>query len=156
MKLSASKFAEASGLSVVTIGRYCKNGRISAERTHDGKGWLIDPSELDRLNLKPSKKEEVLGSETPVLGAENRGLERLVATLQEQLADLRDDRDHWRGEADGWRQQAERLALLLPAPANAHPPEPAQPVTVEAPALGQGKRVGGFWSWLVGRAPSND
>jgi hypothetical protein len=149
MKLSASKFAEASGLSVVTIGRYCKNGRISAERTHDGKGWLIDPSELDRLNLKPFKKEEVLGSETPVLGAENRGLERLVATLQEQLADLRDDRDHW-------RQQAERLALLLPAPANAPPPEPAQPVTVGAPALGQGKRVGSFWARLWGKAPTND
>lgn len=155
MKLSASKFAEASGLSVVTIGRYCKNGRISAERSHDGKGWIIDASELDRLNLKPRQKDQVLGTETPVLGAENRGLERLVTTLQEQLADLRDDRDHWRGEADGWRQQAERLSLMLPAPANA-PATVAQPVTVETPTAGQGKRVGGFWRWLLGKAPSND
>lgn len=157
MKLSASKFAEASGLSVVTIGRYCKNGRISAEKLPNGKGWLIDPSELDRLNLKPDKKGPMLGSETPVLEAENRGLQQLVTTIQQELDDLRADRDAWREQADGWRKQAENLTmtLMLPAPANA-PPSETKTAPPEMPVAGQGRAVGGFWSRLWGKTPSND
>lgn len=156
MKYSASAAAKATGKSIPTITRAIKKGTISAEK-QEGGGYLIEPAELHRvfppLTPDSDKTPNSLGHETPALGAENRGLERLVTTLQEQLTDLRDDRDHWRGQADGWRQQAERLALMLPAPAAAPVSEGARP---EVPALGQGKAVGGFWSWLRGRTSSND
>lgn len=158
MKYSASAAAKATGKSIPTITRAIKKGTISAEK-QEGGGYLIEPAELHRvfppLTPDSGKTHDALEHETPVLGAENRGLERLVTTLQEQLTDLRDDRDHWRGQADGWRQQAERLALMLPAPAHAPAPVPEE-ATPEVPASGQGKAVGGFWSWLRGKTPSND
>lgn len=163
MRYSAGQAATATGKSIPTITRAIKKGRISAERL-EGGGYAIDPAELHRVfppvTPDSAAPPNALGHETPVLGAENKGLERLVTTLQEQLRELRAERDETvadlRADRDGWRQQAERLALKLPAPANSPAPEPAQPVTVETPTLGQGKRVGGFWSRLLGRVPSND
>lgn len=156
MKLSASKFAEASGLSVVTIGRYCKNGKISAEKTHDGKGWVIDASELDRLNLKPTQKPEMLGSETLKETGENSGLQRLVETLQQELDRMRDERaelkaDHAEALADArkdrdlWREEAQAMRRMLPPPS-----------APETPVTGQGKPVGGFWARLLGKGAANE
>lgn len=152
MKYTAGQAAKAAGVATSTITKALEKGKISGIKDDNG-AWQIDPAELHRVYppkaAQASESSSIERDERPEKEAENRGLERLVATLQEQIRDLREDRD-------GWRQQAERLSLKLPAPSNAPTSEPAQPVTVEAPAVGQGKRVGGFWSRLRGRAPSND
>lgn len=166
MAFTASEAAKEVGKSLPTITKAISSGKLSATGPKGGP-YSIEPAELfrvwPRVEETPEETSKVRADETPGLGAENKGLERLVTTLQEQLADLRADRDdlrgerdHWRGQADKWQHHAEKLALLLPAPANAPASEPAQPVTVEAPTSGQGKRVGGFWSRLWGKVPSND
>jgi len=150
MKLSASKFAEAAGLSVVTIGRYCRDGKISAERTLDKKGWLIDASELDRLNLKPPPKGEMLGSETPnsdgVLRREVELLREMLERERETVADLRERLDREAAERrEAWaRLEAPRHAT----PAN-DPPHPATPPET-ADAAPQTTHKGGWRKWLVG------
>lgn len=151
MKLSASKFAEASGLSVVTISRYIKKGHISAERTPDGKGYLIDASELDRLNLKPPPKGEMLGSETPnsdgVLRREVELLREMLERERETVADLRERLDREATERrEAWaRLEAPRQA----APANDAPPPPS-PSAETAPTAPLTPRRGGLWAWLRG------
>ena len=170
MAFTASEAAKEVGKSLPTITKAISSGKLSASGPKGGP-YSIEPAELfrvwPRVEETPLETSKLRVEETPSLGAENKGLERLVTTLQEQLAhlrnehaetvaDLRADRDQWRGQADRWQQQAERLTLMLPAPVNAPAPEPAQPVTVEAPALGQGRSVGGFWARLWGKVPSND
>lgn len=149
MKLSASKFAEASGLSVVTIGRYCKNGRVTAEKSPDGKGWLIDASELDRLNLKPSKKGEMLGSETPnpdsLLRREIELLREMLEREQLTVADLRARLDR---EAEERRTAWTRLNAPRPdETANQNPaPSPEPETTPPGPPEA---RTGGLRGWLA-------
>lgn len=163
MAFTASEAAKEVGKSLPTITKAISSGKLSASGPKGGP-YSIEPAELfrvwPRVEETPAETSKFRAEETHGLGAENRGLERLVSTLQEQLRELRAERDETvadlRADRDGWRQQAERLALTLPAPANAPTPEPAQPVTVEPPASGQGKPVGGFWAWLRGKAPSND
>lgn len=161
MKYSAGKAAQATGLATSTITRALKSGKISGER-QEGGGWLIDPAELHRVfppvAAQGSQATPLLGSATPNLDSRNSGLERLVESLQEQLADvrassaralvdLRADKDQVIGllqqDRDNWQQQAQTLLRQLP------PPVP------DAPALGQGKPVGGFWARLWGKTPSN-
>lgn len=155
MRYSAGQAAKAVGVSTSTITRALKSGKISGEKQAEG-GWFIDPSELHRVfpAVTPPQSQDspTLQHETPKFDSRNSGLERLVETLQEQLRDVRDDRESWRQEADNWRQQAERLALMLPA----MPSPPAPAATPEASISGQGKRVGGLWSWLKGKTPSTD
>lgn len=151
MKYTAGQAAKAAGVATSTITKALEKGKISGAKDDNG-AWQIDPAELHRVYppkaTQASESPSVERDERPEKEAENRGLERLVATLQEQIRDLREDRD-------GWRQQAERLSLRLPIAANAPPSEPElQPV--EMPVSGQGRAVGGFWSRLWGKTPSND
>ena len=140
MTYTARQAATAAGVATSTITKAIKTGKISAQRDESG-AWSIDPSELHRVYPpnaeKPFSKASIEQDATPRNTPENRGLERLVETLQEQIRDLREDRD-------GWRQQAERLVLRPPAP------------VPDAPASGQGRPVGGLWSWLRGKTPSNN
>lgn len=163
MAYTARQAANATGVATSTITKAIKTGKISAQRDEQGS-WSIEPAELHRVYPpkaeNPLSKASIEQDAKPGNGVENRGLERLVETLQEQLRDLREDRDGWRGqaetwqhEADTWRRQAENLLMRLPAPAAPQ----AGPVTVpDAPASGQGKPVGRFWSRLWGKAASND
>lgn len=95
MKLSAGQFAQHSGLSTVTVGRYIKKGAISAEPNPNGKGWLIDASELDRVTELHRKKDPVLEPETP---KSDNLLHREVEILAEKLAALETERNRERDQ----------------------------------------------------------
>lgn len=140
MKYTAGKAAKAAGVSITTITRALKSGKISGEAQKSG-GWLIDPAELHRVfppvAAQASRDTQVLGSATHEIDSRDSGLERLIDTLQEQIADLRTDRDHW-------REEAQALRRLLPAPAP------------ETPAKAEKQAVGGFWAWLWGKGAPND
>ena len=158
MKLSAGQFAQHSGLSTVTVGRYIKKGAISAEPNPNGKGWLIDASELDRVMELHRKKDPVLEPETP---KPDKVLYREVEILNERLAALAAERDRERDQLqariddlarrldEASAEQRKLTAILtdqrpMPAPAP-NMPAAAAPVA----------RGGGWWSRLWGRA-AND
>lgn len=154
MKLTAGEFAKHSGLSTVTIGRYCSKGKISAEPGPNGKGWRIDPSELDRVMELHRKKDPVLEPETPksdsllhreveILAEKLRSAEKLNERLADEVADLRAQRDR---EAEERR----RLTAILTDQRDRPAPAPEMPRS-EAPAA----RGRGWWSSLWGRA-AND
>lgn len=131
MKISASQAAKATGRSVPTITRAIQSGKLSAEP--NGKGWLIDTSELHRV-FPPVKaaynniSDDIhnnLGHETREspnsYGALQKEIEGLRERLQDKesvISDLRTDRDHW-------RELAETTARLLPAPTQPASPTPA-------------------------------
>lgn len=154
MKLSAGQFAQHSGLSTVTVGRYIKKGAIAAIRNPNGKGYLIDPSELDRVSDLLRKKDPVLEPETPksdsllqreveILAEKLRSAEKLNERLADEVADLRTQRDR---EAEERR----RLTAILTDQRDKPAPAPEMPVPAAPVARG-----GGWWSRLWGRA-AND
>jgi excisionase family DNA binding protein len=129
MKLSAGQAAKEANVSVPTVTRAIKDGRMSAERTDDGKGYLIDQSELSRV-FPPGLRH--CNAATNMLERETHndisGLQIEVAILREKLSLLEtySDRereqltrqaDGLRQQAEHWRMQAERVTLRLPAPA---------------------------------------
>lgn len=140
MKLSASKAAKEVGVSVPTITRAIKSGKISAEAV-EGGGWSIDPAELFRVfspvTASPNDTPTSLGYEPP---SERAVLEVQVSVLREQLAlmqqamadkdgviaDLRSDRDDLRQQRDRWQEQADRATRLLAGPPPAKASEPRQ------------------------------
>ena len=138
MKLSASKAAKETGVSIPTITRALKSGKLSGERV-EGGGWLIDAAELFRVfpAVTPVSDEtpDTLGHETRnvtgVLEVEIKMLREMLESMKRREADLMEDRDHW-------REQAERATKLIAAPVVV----PAAPM----PQQGQGR---GGWSSLL-------
>lgn len=122
MKLSASQAAKEAGVSVPTISRAIKSGKISAQKTESG-GYLIDPAELFRVfppvTSETPRKGDALGTETPnesgVLQVEVKLLREALERERAMLEDVRTDRDHW-------REQAERATRLLAPPVTAERP----------------------------------
>lgn len=117
MSYSASKAAELAGVSVPTITRAIKSGRLSARKLDDGKGYEIDGAELARVfPLKPVSNDtpNTLSRETP---NETGVLEVEVKMLRERLADTQAVVDDLREDRDRWRDMAETTTRLLPAPA---------------------------------------
>lgn len=158
MKLSAGQFAQHSGLSTVTVGRYIKKGAISAEPNPNGKGWLIDASELDRVTELHRKKDPVLEPETP---KSDNLLQREVEILAEKLAALETERNRERDQLqariddlarrlDDEGAERRKLTMIL-TDQRAAPASPPEMPAAGAPAA----RGGGWWSRLWGRA-AND
>lgn len=112
MKLSASQAAKATGKSIPTITRAIRKGRISAERTEDGGGFLIDPAELFRVfpaaTDERGDKPNELGVETPEKAIRYAKLEVELEALKERFRDMEGQRDDLRDERDRWRDMAER------------------------------------------------
>lgn len=111
MQLSASQFAERAGVSVPTVTKWIKKGRITAIPSGSG-GYLIDASELDRIQshvatVKGATRNR-LGSETP-LETPVKGLETLeeLATLRERCTQLAERL------ADAQNDKAEAQRLLV-------------------------------------------
>lgn len=110
VQLSASRFAKEAGISLPTVNKWIKNGRISATPNGSG-GWLINPAELDRTRehvatvkggLTSNIRETLTPPETPVKGVETL-LE--LATLRERCAALSREVDSLKAE----RSNSEKL-----------------------------------------------
>ncbi|CAH0313539.1 helix-turn-helix domain-containing protein [Roseomonas sp. CECT 9278] len=145
MKLTAGQAAKEAGVSVPTITRAIANGKITAEKLDNGKGYLIDPAELFRVFARKGSNSNAtpstLGDETPietgVLEVEIKLLRERLADKDGVIADLREDRDKW-------REMAERTTKLLPPPS---------PETLIPPAPAVAER-GGLIARLFGRGKS--
>lgn len=158
MKLSAGQFAQHSGLSTVTVGRYIKKGAISAEPNPNGKGWLIDASELDRVTELHRKKDPVLEPETP---KSDSLLHREVEILAEKLAALETERNRERDQLqariddlarrlDAEGEERRKLTAILTDQRDKPTSAPEMPAAAAPVARGRG-----WWSSLWGRA-AND
>lgn len=155
MKYSAAQAGKAVGRSTATITRAIEKHRISAVKDENG-AWQIDPAELHRVfdvkkpenpSMQSDEKDrngKALQHDVEILAEKLRSSEALNARLADEVADLR-------GRLDAEGEERRKLTAILTDQRPA-----AAPVTVEAPALGQGKRVGGFWARLLGLTPSND
>ena len=105
--------SKATGKSRSTILRAIKDGKISANKDHNGN-YAIDPSELHRVfspvvaeqqqekimtlhaTALEQQKEQV---ETPILLEKIKGLETALEREQKYNEDLKEDRDKWREQA---------------------------------------------------------
>ncbi len=141
MSYSASQAAKAAGVSVPTITRAIKSGKISADRTESG-GYNIDAAELHRVFPPVTRKGDdtpsMLGNETPL---DTRVLEVEVKMLRERLGDKDDEIADLRRRLDGEAAERQRLTALL-----THRPDTAADGSTEA--AGRGRRS---W-WPFGRA----
>ena len=127
--VSASRAAKEAGVSIPTITRAIKSGKMSASK-QDGGGYLIDTSELARVfpALKPSSNDTPtkLGSETP---NDNGVLQARLEAKDEQIALLVSERDDLRRRLDDEAAERRKLTLLL----TDQTARPAAPVAQERP-----------------------
>jgi len=123
MKLTVSQAARAAGKSKSQISRMVKSGRISADKSADGRP-LIDLSELRRVypDADPAQQEE----HSPARNKKNRGNTGESSALRAQIDLIREDRDRLRVDLDAERherrenedharQERDRLMGLLEA-----------------------------------------
>lgn len=140
-KLSASKAAKAAGVSLPTISRAIKSGKMSADKV-EGGGFLVDTSELFRVfppvTDKGNDTPSMLGTETP----NESGVLRLeVEMLREMLEQERGTVADLRSRLDAEAEERRKLTLIL-----------TDQSTRPAPQTGQ-ERPRARW-WPFGR--SND
>lgn len=136
---SASQAAKETGLSVPTITRAIKSGKISGRKL-DGGGYEIEPSELFRVFPRVTPVSDVthnkLGHETLV---ETKVLEVKLEAKDKEIALLISERDDLRRRLDEEATERRKLTMILTdqsAPKPAPEPEPAitqPPVIEEAP-----------------------
>lgn len=103
MAYSMGEAAKLLGISKPTASKYIREGKISATRTEDGKGYLIDPTELKRFKetykkpsggKPPAKSEEkkVVGDDSvAVLKAKLEAAEARIADLEQREKEAREE-----------------------------------------------------------------
>jgi predicted site-specific integrase-resolvase len=117
-KFNIVQAAELAGVTRQTIHRFIKKGKLSVEKTVDGK-TVIDKSELLRVfpNLVTPGASHVLRLDTPQVTAT---LHSQIELLQRELDVTRQererDREECRREKDRLLGIIEKQTLLLPAP----------------------------------------
>ena len=122
-KFNVAGAAELAGVTRQTIHRFIKNGKLSAEKTVDGR-TIIDKSELLRVfpNLVTPDAPHKLQNETPqvvtILQSQNEMLQReLDVTRQARER----DREEYRHEIDRLLGIIESHTRLLAAPKEPEP-----------------------------------
>lgn len=163
MRLSASTFAKQAGVSLPTVNKWIKKGRITAEKTPSG-GYLIDPAELDRVRehvetVKGGQTQSITKPQTPVSGGDDTPetllelatLRERCSQLAERLAEAQDDKKSLQRQLDEQISELRAVRLLVDASAKrqAATPAPVQPPEEKTPATGRG-----FWS-LFGRGKAS-
>jgi hypothetical protein len=117
-KFNIAQAAELAGVARQTIHRFVKKGKLSVEKTADGK-TVIDKSELLRVfpNLVTPGASHMLRPDTPQVTAI---LQSQIELLQRELDVTRQererDREEYRREKDRLLGIIEKQTLLLPAP----------------------------------------
>lgn len=103
MAYSMGEAAKLLGISKPTASKYIREGKISATRTEDGKGYLIDPTELKRFQetyKKPtggkppatSEEKKVVGDDSvAVLKAKLEAAEARIADLEQREKEAREE-----------------------------------------------------------------
>lgn len=103
MAYSMGEAAKVLGLSKPTVSKYIKEGKISAGRTDDGKGYQIDPAELERFQVSykkpsggkpPAKSQERKvedGDSVAVLQAKLEAAEARIADLEQREKEAREE-----------------------------------------------------------------
>lgn len=139
--LSLGQAAKLAGVGKTTISRAIQAGRLSAAgRTPDG-GYQIDPAELSRVyEIKLDEKGQPLASKPADDQDENFSagdkatLRSMMSVLEERIEGLKSTLESERKRADAaeadrdrWAGQAEKIAALLPAPAEPAPQQRSGP-----------------------------
>ena len=125
MKVSLSQAAKDTEVSLPTLSRWRKKGRISAQKNGTG-GYLIDTSEYDIINdlkkqspnMKSNETSNTLGiathenkresnNETTLLSEKVKMLEERLKEKDEIILDLK-------VEKEDWKKQAQTLLLKSP------------------------------------------
>lgn len=122
MKVSLSRAAKETNVSLPTLSRWRKKGLISADKNHNG-GYLLDTSEYDRINelkkqspnMKDNKNDNMLDI-TTTTGTTESEIERQVlkveiAMLKERLAEKDGIIQDLKTEKDDWKKQAQTLSI---------------------------------------------
>lgn len=123
-KVSLNQAAKDTGVSLSTLSRWRKKGKITADKTDSG-GYLIDTSEYDRITsmkkssnkVQPLHEKGMLDIATPVqtpLLEQEIGF--LKAQLQEQQATitkLEIDKDDYKERLDKSQSIVEKQTMLL-------------------------------------------
>jgi hypothetical protein len=117
-KFNIVQAAELAGVARQTIHRFIKKGKLSVEKTADGK-TVIDKSELLRVfpNLVTPGPSHMLRHDTPqVTAILHSQIELLQRELDVTRQERERDREEYRREKDRLLGIIEKQTLLLPAP----------------------------------------
>lgn len=123
-KVSLNKASKETGVPLVTLSRWVKKGRISAEKQDSG-GYLMDTSEYTRItdlkksspNMKRSTKHTMVENETPneigALHVETNLLREIIDSKDKVIEDLRNQRDDLSHKLDTAQETVTRQTYLL-------------------------------------------
>jgi len=123
-KVSLNKASKETGVPLVTLSRWVKKGRISAEKQDSG-GYLMDTSEYTRItdlkksspNMKHSTKHTMVENATPneigVLHVETNLLREIIDSKDKVIEDLRNQRDDLSHKLDTAQETVTRQTYLL-------------------------------------------
>jgi hypothetical protein len=117
-KFNIVQAAELAGVARQTIHRFIKKGKLSVEKTADGK-TVIDKSELLRVfpNLVTPGASHMLRHDTlQVTAILHSQIELLQRELDVTRQERERDREEYRREKDRLLGIIEKQTLLLPAP----------------------------------------
>lgn len=123
-KVSLTQAAKDTGVSLSTLSRWRKKGKISAEKS-DHNGYLIDTSEYDRIEtlrntssqVQPLQDVAVAGLATPVqpqlLEQKILFLEQQVSEQKKALEKLEADKEDYKDRLTQSQAIVERQTLLI-------------------------------------------
>lgn len=125
MKVSASKAAKMANVSIPTITRAIKDGRLSAEKQQPN-GYKIDVAELERvfplITNDPNVKPSVLENETPsAISTLEREIEMLREMMESKDSTIEDLRTRLDREGEERRAIQARLTDMTGSDANRAP-----------------------------------
>jgi DNA-binding transcriptional MerR regulator len=141
-KVSLNQASKDTGISLSTLSRWRKKGKISAEKTENG-GYLIDTSEYDRIaelqklssHMQPLQMAQVTNiatsNDTPIL-------ELKITMLEKQLADKQQENDRLWQRLDAEAEERRKLTMLLSDMREKTPQTPPE-------------KPKGFWATILGK-----
>jgi DNA-binding transcriptional MerR regulator len=141
-KVSLNQASKDTGVSLSTLSRWRKKGKISAEKIENG-GYLIDTSEYDRiteLQKLSSHMQHLQMAQVTNIATSNDTpmLELKITMLEKQLADKQQENDRLWQRLDEESAERRKLTMMLSDMREKTPQMPAE-------------KPKGFWATILGK-----
>ena len=123
-KVSLNQAAKDTGVSLSTLSRWRKKGKITAEKNTSG-GYLLDTSEYDRIksmvenspNMQPPEKGSTANfathDDTPLLQQKIEFLEKQIQDQNQTIKNLETDKEDYKTRLDKSQEIIKQQTTLI-------------------------------------------
>jgi DNA-binding transcriptional MerR regulator len=136
-KVSLNQAAKDTGVSLSTLSRWRKKGKITAEKNISG-GYLLDTSEYDRIksmaenspNMQTPEKcimeNFATRDDTPLLQQKIEFLEKQIQDQNQTIKNLEDDKEDYKNRLDKSQEIIKQQTILISDMREKPPQKPAE------------------------------